>query len=68
VSKILKPGRTSVELRPSRIRREPPAPAVRKELNPVPTEREAWVVAIGVVAFALALAIIIVGFSDFLFD
>jgi len=70
VSKPLNPGRKAVELnppaRPSRIRRDPPAPApAQKALNPYPTEREAWVVVIGVLSFALAIAIIIIGFSDY---
>jgi len=65
-------GKPTVELRPtgaprpSRIRRDPPAPApAQKAVNPYPTEREAWVVVIGVLSFALAIAIIIIGFSDY---
>lgn len=64
------PGRKTVELSapaaPSRIRREPPPPPkVIRKANEYPTEREAWTVAIGVVMFAIALAIIIIGVSDF---
>ncbi|HVL79090.1 MAG TPA: hypothetical protein VM346_07350 [Sphingomicrobium sp.] len=69
MSKPLNPGRKAVELnppaRPSRIRRDPPARPVEKVINPYPTEREAWVVVIGVLSFALAIAIIIIGFSDY---
>lgn len=52
--------------RPSRIRREPPPqPKTVKAVNPYPTEREVWTVVIGVVLFALAVSVIIVGFSDY---
>jgi hypothetical protein len=58
--------RPTVELAPSRIRREPPAAApARKSVQPYPSERETWVVAIGVVLFAIAIAIITVGVSNF---
>lgn len=62
--------RKTVELtpaaRPSRIRREPPpAPREPKELRAYPTERETWTVAIGVVLFAIAIAIITFGISDY---
>ncbi len=51
--------------RPSRIRRDPPAPvATRKAARPYPTERETWIVAVGVVLFALAISIITFGFSQ----
>ena len=65
MSKPFKPGRQSVELRPSKIRREPPAPAPQpKTLQPYPTEREAWTVALGVILFAIAVTIITLGISD----
>ena len=71
MSKPWKPGR-KIELRsadsprPSRIRREPPAPEPeRKSVNPYPTEREVWTVVLGVIAFGLAIAIIIVAISDY---
>ena len=69
MSKIWKPAKKTVELdpavRPSRIRRDPPlAQPVQKAVNPYPTEREVWTVVIGVVAFAIAIAIIIIGISD----
>lgn len=68
MSKQLKPGKKTVELkeatRPSRIRRDPPPPvAARKAVNPYPTEREVWIVAVGVVLFALAISIITFGIS-----
>jgi hypothetical protein len=66
VSKEWKPRRETVELRPSRIRRDPPAAArVQKAVNAYPTEREVWVVVVGVVLFAVAIAIIIFGISDY---
>jgi hypothetical protein len=55
--------RKTVELRPSRIRREPPAPAPVKQLRVDQEERELWTVAIGVVMFSIAIAIITMGFS-----
>ncbi|HEX3423657.1 MAG TPA: hypothetical protein VHS33_09705 [Sphingomicrobium sp.] len=69
MSKQSNPGKKAVELRaavrPSRIRRDPPAPAPqRKAVVPYPTEREIWIVAIGVVLFALAIAAITFGFSQ----
>ena len=72
VSKQWTPRRQTVQLnpaaqqRPSRIRRDPPPAAPQpKALNPYPTERETWAVAIGVVLFALAITIIIIGISDY---
>lgn len=55
----------TVELRPSRIRREPPAPAKQQRaLRAYSTERETWTVVIGVLLFAIAFAVITIGFSD----
>lgn len=64
--KIRKPGPAPVAARPSRIRRDPPGRVPDKAATEFPAEREMWTVVIGVIAFALALAIIIVGFSDYL--
>ena len=67
MSKPWKPRRETVELRPSRIRRDP----VRAEKPAAPnsywdpTEWEAWMVGIGVSLFGLAIAIIILGISDY---
>ncbi len=65
----MKPGKQSVELRPSRIRRDPVPAAKPIDPNKQPlwfsSERETWVVVVGVVLFALALAIITLGVSDF---
>ena len=69
MSKLSKPGKQSVELKPSRIRRDPvtvdrPAEsAIRTYWHT--TEGEAWIVGIGVVLFAIAIAIITIGISDF---
>lgn len=66
MSKQWNPKRTTVELRPSRIRREPPPPpAAPKALNPHPTEGETWTVATGVLLFAIAITIIILAVSDY---
>ena len=56
--------RKTVEARPSRIRREPPAVVVQKAVNPYPTEREIWTVVIGVLLFAIAIALVTFGVSD----
>ena len=64
MSKSWKPKRPTVELRPSRIRRDPPAVQAAKRMAAYPTERETWTVVIGVVLFALAIAIITVRISD----
>jgi hypothetical protein len=56
--------RETVQLRPSRIRREPVAAPAEKKVNPYPTERETWIVVIGVILFAIAISIIMVGVSD----
>ncbi|MDQ3479039.1 MAG: hypothetical protein M3438_07785, partial [Pseudomonadota bacterium] len=47
-------------VRVSRIRRDPP-PVVKQVANVDPEERDARTVVIGVVTFALALAVIILG-------
>ena len=69
MSKKWTPRRETAPLssaRPSRIRREPPPPApARKSLQTYPSEREAWVVAIGVILFALAITVITVGVSNY---
>ena len=50
-------------VRVSRIRRDPP-PVVKKTIVRDPDERDARVVVIGVVAFALAIAVITIAFSS----
>ena len=54
----------SVQARPSRIRREPVAQVVHKKPNAYPTEREIWIVVIGVLIFAVAIAALTFGVSD----
>lgn len=72
VSKLSNPGKTIVELspgapRPSKIRREPPPPPPRRTVVPAEAaEREARTVVIGIVLFAMAITVIIFGFSDYL--
>ena len=67
-SKILKKPTVELEKpapRVSRIRRDPPPQTVEKAVRAYPSEREIWMVVIGVVLFALAISIITVGFSGF---
>jgi hypothetical protein len=64
----LKTGKQAVDLaasdaRVSRIRRDPP-PAVKELVVRDPNERDTRMVVIGVVAFALALFVILIGFSS----
>ena len=63
-----KPGKSTVDLkeapRVSRIRRDPVPIKTQKEVRPYPTEREIWTVVIGVVLFALAITVAIVGTSN----
>lgn len=68
-----KPGKSTVELsaaapRPSRIRREPPprAPQAKEKAMADVAEREAWTVAIGILLFATAIAVIVIGVGDYL--
>jgi hypothetical protein len=62
-------SKKTVELsaaKPSRIRRDPVSAApAKKAVNAYPTEREVWTVVIGVILFALAIAVITVGVSDY---
>ena len=64
----LQTGKKSVNLaapvRPSRIRRDPP-PIAKKVVVKDPEERDAQTVVIGVIAFALAIFIITLGFSAY---
>ena len=66
MSKIFKPGKPTVELQPSRIRREPvraadPASASKAYWDP--SEWDSWVVVVGVSLFALAITAISIGFG-----
>ena len=72
MSKQWKPGRQTVELGQSRIRRDPGRPS-RIRRDPVPAEKErVWrsreweirVAVAGVILFALALAALWVGISE----
>ena len=67
MTKAWTPKRETVELRPSRIRRQTPAAATAKpdKLRTPSGERDTRTVVIGVFLFALAFVIILVGFSDF---
>jgi hypothetical protein len=60
------PKRPTVELRPSKIRREPPPPPSGKpSMLRLPTEDESWAVALGVLAFAIAFTYLIFWISDY---
>jgi hypothetical protein len=67
VSRILKTGKKAVELRPSRIRRDPPARAAEKaeEVRWQTSEREIKLAILGIVLFAIAINIIILGISAY---
>jgi hypothetical protein len=59
-------GLTPDAPKPSRIRREPPPLEKPKELRTyVSSEREQWVVTIGVLLFALAIFVITIGVSEY---
>ena len=68
MTKPWKPGKETVELnapaRPSRIRRNPPPRAepadAAKKLHWSSNEREIWLAILGMLAFALAIDVIIV--------
>jgi endonuclease YncB( thermonuclease family) len=61
VSKHWKPGRQTVELRPSRIRREPVR--IEPKVEPQSREREVWGAVAGVVLLAITCTALAVGFS-----
>jgi micrococcal nuclease len=63
VSKPWKPGRQTVELRPSRIRRDP-VRLEKVEAKPPSPEREVWVTVTGVALFAAAVAALTFGISE----
>lgn len=67
MSKQSKPGKNTVELhgaaRPSRIRRDPPRPE-KKTLVPDRGELDRRTVAIGIVAFALVIVVIVIAFGS----
>ena len=64
----LQTGKKSVKLdapvRGSRIRRDPP-PVAKKVAERDPEEDEQWIVIVGVVAFALAIFVIVLAFGSF---
>lgn len=64
MSKHWKPGRKTVELRPSRLHRDPPAARAGKAVHPYPSQQEVWMVAVGVIMFTIAFAALIFGISD----
>jgi len=55
---------TSHTPRVSRIRRDPP-PVVDKKVVLDPEEREQWAVVVGILAFALAIFVIIIAFGSY---
>ena len=59
-------GLTPDAPKPSRIRRDPPPPEKPSQLRSYgSSEREQWVVTIGVLLFALAIFIITFGVSEY---
>ncbi|HUE79763.1 MAG TPA: hypothetical protein VMN38_09040 [Sphingomicrobium sp.] len=50
--------------RVSRIRRDPPPPVVKEKFVD-PVERDQWVVIVGILAFALAIFVIILAFGSY---
>jgi hypothetical protein len=66
MSKPLSPAKTTVELRPSRIRRDPPVRAeeeAAKEVRWRSTEGEIRIAVIGILMFALAINAVVLGIS-----
>ena len=61
-----KPGKKTVELAPSRIRRDPVRAAAPEGAKNYwdPAEWETWVVVVGVVLFALALTALSIGIGE----
>lgn len=49
--------------RVSRIRRDPPPPVKQVSAADI-QDRDAWTIVIGIVTFALALSVILIGFSN----
>jgi hypothetical protein len=69
MTRPLSTGKQSVnlasgEVRVSKIRRDPP-PVVKEKLVVIPDERDRRDVIIGVLAFALAIVVIILAFSSY---
>ncbi|MBA2466186.1 MAG: hypothetical protein H0V46_01095 [Sphingomonas sp.] len=64
MNKSPNPSRQPVELRVSKIRREPPPP-VKQTVLPDDSENETWAVIIGVLAFALAISVLIFWVADY---
>ena len=70
MAKPLKTGKSTVALpdgaaRPSRIRRDPPPLEAKPKVIAPPGERETMTVIVGVLMFAIAIAIIIFAVSDY---
>ena len=64
MSKQWNPRKPTVELRPSRIRRDPRLiQREEKKVAPMSAEQEIWLGVTGVVLFAMAIAVVTAGFS-----
>ena len=61
----LAPKLTSSGVRVSRIRRDPPPAAKVEKIVLNPEERDQWTVVVGILTFALAIFVIVVGFSSY---
>lgn len=70
MNKLVKPGRLGAEQRHSKIRRDPPPPArpagIRQTVLPDVAEREAWTVVVGILLFAVAIAIIVFAVGNYI--
>ena len=67
MSKHWNPNRHVVELRPSKIRRDPPPRPIDKQ-TALPTDdlhNETWAVVVGIVAFALAISVLVFSVSKY---
>ena len=63
MSKQWNPRKPTVELRPSRIRRDPRLIQREEKVTPISTEQEIWLGVTGVVLFAMVIALVTAGFS-----
>ena len=67
MSKSWQPNKQTVELKPSKIRRDPvpiERPTVVKKEYWDPNDWESWAVAIGVLAFAIAISIVWIAITE----
>ena len=56
---------TSSGPRVSRIRRDPPPPAKPEKIDVDPDERDQWALIVGILTFALAIAVIVIAIGRY---